>query len=714
MADLFDDDMSDEGMPSDLSDFLASDHEKEDEAEKKAKKKKDKKGDKKEVPVRDAKDNKKPLSGGDKKPGALAYALQDQHGNEVVGHSFSQVQLLKLQGLITHHCETLVCDLCGERAVILCIAKLTLVVCEQQSQQGAGRGYEVTLRGSRLSAERCQAMTIRPAGPLWASWKICTVDDLRVKLPHNVFCQACSRTALKSYPQSTLTDLSSRKKREPQFADEFGKARAYHLNPDMIRSFREEELDKVKRTGSRIETYFIFYSMAEFEQTFGVKPAEHTELSHLITTEEDEYGNEMTGVLLRDPERLHRRLVRYSVHEYCYKDVQLAARNTLRPQQGLEGYSSFQKAHAHNNSIKVELPQYTPEQMLKKAEELKKKSTVAASGSVKPRAEMEIDELLESLASAVTIIEAELPTPGLALPVSGVGLSPAEAEETPRGKGGKKKRKDQDNKVRDKEPKEKCDKSKPSKKPRKDDDSKSGTSRVRGQDAMDKLIAEHKANLSVSKVLSGTVTKQQLYFISKFMTSLEKKGLTADAADLERDHAVCTAALMLTPAELSQIPLEQDSEGSEGTFDVVHPMLKDCNHTSMADKVKIFEKAFLGKILTLIREGKEGQEKLAQASQCGARCVDVLTKSASGMPVADGYANAQASVRQALTSLIGLVAISSNGFFSAAGNSDSGAPTSASSGPQVLSSNAVKSLSDEKNTTSVLYTPLVCSWLASC
>ena len=155
MADLFDD-MSDENASGDLLDILASDKEDEvgdgrparpmvhqpGESEKKAKKDKGK-GDKKEVPVRAAKDNsKKPQSsGGDKKPqGALAYTLQDQCGNEVVGHSFSQVQLLKLQGLITHHCETLVCDLCGERAVILSMARLTLVVCEQQSQQSAGQG----------------------------------------------------------------------------------------------------------------------------------------------------------------------------------------------------------------------------------------------------------------------------------------------------------------------------------------------------------------------------------------------------------------------------------------------------------------------------------------------------------------------------------------------------------------------------------------------
>ena len=161
----------------------------------------------------------------------------------------------------------------------------------------------------------------------------------------------------------------------------------------------------------------------------------------------------------------------------------------------------------------------------------------------------------------MTIIENEQQTPGLALPVTGLGLAQlsTEAEEAARGKG-KKKRKEKDH---DKVPKDKDkgDKSKPPKKARKDDDSKSGTSKPRGQEALDKLIHEHKANLNVSKVLSGTVTKQQLYFISKFITSLEKKGLAAEAADLERDHGVCTAALMLTPAELCQIPSEQVKAG---------------------------------------------------------------------------------------------------------------------------------------------------------
>ena len=85
------------------------------------------------------------------------------------------------------------------------------------------------------------------------------------------------------------------------------------------------------------------------------------------------------------------------------EDVQLAARNTLRPQQGLEGYSSFQKAHSHNNSIKVELPQYTPEQMLKKAEELKSRKSalaLAGSGGGKSTAEMDVEDLLESLDTA--------------------------------------------------------------------------------------------------------------------------------------------------------------------------------------------------------------------------------------------------------------------------------------------------------------------------
>ncbi|CAE7939271.1 unnamed protein product, partial [Symbiodinium necroappetens] len=619
------------GSPSDISEMLAqlesdSDHDaatvqqppekkaKKDKKDKKDRNKKDK--DQEELPVKlpKAKDKKPQTSGGDKKP-QLSFKLVDQHGNEVVGPSFSQVQLLKLQGLITHHCETLVCDLCEERAVILSFAKLSLV-CEQQSQQIAGQG--------QASAAQAMTMTIRPAGPLWASWKICTVDDFKVR------------------------------KREPQFADEFGKARNYHLNPDMIRSFREEELDKVKRTGTRVETYFIFFSMSEFEQTFGLKATEHEELSHLITTEEDEFGNEITGVVLRDPEMCSWRL------------------ETL-----------FDRS---------------------KAEELKRLKSVNLAGSGKKSiSDMgSVEDILGGLLDSDAItIESDNPnqTPGLALPGTLSGQATADEEA---GKNGSKKRKDLKDKDKDKQS------SKPPRKSRKDDDTKSATSKPRGQDAIDRLMEEHKANLNVAKVLNGTVSKQQLYFISKFIQTLEKKGNTVEAADLEREHLVCTAALMLTPGELAQIPLEQVKD-SQGIFDVVHPMLKDCNHTSMSDKLKIFEKAFLGKILPLVREGKEGQEKLALASQCGARCLEVLSKSAAGFPVADGYASAQTSVRQALTSVIGLVAISSNGSFVMAGSTGSGGSTSTSSGTQILSSNAVKSLSDEKSTTSVLYSPLVCS-----
>ena len=95
-------------------------------------------------------------------------------------------------------------------------------------------------------------------------------------------------------------------------------ATAEQQTKQSFKSFREQEVDVVVLSGSRLESSSLFCSLAEFEGEFGCSA--ETACPEAVISQKNEFGEMEKGVVLQDSKQRFRRLVQFYEEYHCHKD----------------------------------------------------------------------------------------------------------------------------------------------------------------------------------------------------------------------------------------------------------------------------------------------------------------------------------------------------------------------------------------------------------
>jgi hypothetical protein len=180
----------------------------------------------------------------------------------------------------------------------------------------------------------------------WAAHRV----RQQVREPIEDACQDCKLTAT-AFPNLTweqLKDMASSNKQWLQIFTLINRRRLAEIPKD----FRVASVASDLFVGVRMQTNSIFLTLEQFMQKFGMSPAEAG-----CTTEkfEDEEGNAVEGVLVRDPDRPHRRVIQYAAREQRISEEMLGMADHIRQEQAAEVFQSLRasvtRAHIRPSRI---------------------------------------------------------------------------------------------------------------------------------------------------------------------------------------------------------------------------------------------------------------------------------------------------------------------------------------------------------------------------
>lgn len=156
----------------------------------------------------------------------------------------------------------------------------------------------------------------------WAKYRTVVMlganrEQTKVKIAVGEKCLPCVLSVLVAFPEMTWEQCVA-KKSQPQWLLVFQSVRAQMKDKECIdqKAFREQEVEIVRITGSRMELISDFMSADEFEALYECKASEA--VPDLLTETLDEFNQPISGIILEGSAR--RKFVQFTEDLLLLKD----------------------------------------------------------------------------------------------------------------------------------------------------------------------------------------------------------------------------------------------------------------------------------------------------------------------------------------------------------------------------------------------------------
>ena len=155
----------------------------------------------------------------------------------------------------------------------------------------------------------------------WLKYRLVSYHSHKLRVPFGQACRPCTTACSIAYPEIGWDEICRKVHHSQGFRATFFQVRNQCFEGDKmtinVKSYREQEVEMIQIFGKRIEVSSRFLSLEEFEEEFGAKASDV--MPELITTEKDENGEDITGILVASG-KPQRRLVQYSDVFTLHKD----------------------------------------------------------------------------------------------------------------------------------------------------------------------------------------------------------------------------------------------------------------------------------------------------------------------------------------------------------------------------------------------------------
>ena len=145
-------------------------------------------------------------------------------------------------------------------------------------------------------------------------------EQTQVKIAVGDKCLPCVLSVIVAFPELTWEQCVTKNRSEPGWKLIFEPVRIQMKDKHSFdqKAFREQEVEIVRITGSRMEVINDFLSAAEFEALYSCKAQDV--VPDLLTETLDEFNQPITGIILTDTAR--RKFIRFTEDLLLLKDCQ--------------------------------------------------------------------------------------------------------------------------------------------------------------------------------------------------------------------------------------------------------------------------------------------------------------------------------------------------------------------------------------------------------